>query len=193
MDPKTPWEGRDPTKDDAEIVGVRLASLVAAEVVSQPIRGSVSNFIQLAEELDTKEEDGENLYETAWNAFISMFQQLMEVSTKGMWARTEMAQQLMEDAALARSRASKMSMEAVKAQDVEKAPMIETTLRMAAESLSAAIKLFDPVQTNINQLIETAKNVEVLKGMQRKAQTQAEDESHDHECNNPDCTGHTNH
>jgi len=193
MSHEKPWEGREPTKEDAEVVGARLATLVAAEVVSQPVRGSVSNFINHAEDLDAKEDDGVDLYETAWNMFISVFQQLMAVTTEGMKARTDMSQQLMEDAASGRKLASEMAMEAVRSQDVEKAPMIELAVRMADESLAAANKLFDPVQTNINQLIETAKGVEIMKGMQDKARAQMDDESHDHKCDNPDCKGHTNH
>jgi hypothetical protein len=188
-----PWEGREPTKEDAEVVGTRLATLVAAEVVSQPVRGSVSNFISLAEDLDTREEDGVDLYELAWNTFISVFRQLMEASTDGIKARTEMSQQLMEDAAAARKLASELAMEAVRVQDIKQAPRIEAAVRMANESLAAANKLFDPVQTNINQLIETAKGVEIMEGMQNKARAQLEDKAHDHKCDDPDCPGHTNH
>lgn len=195
MDPNKPWEGDTPTKDAAETIGERLAALVAAEVVCQPVRGTVSKFITIGEEeLDTKEdEEGNDLYDIMWNTFIRVFQELMAVTPEGMKARTEMAKELMEDAAFARERASEMSMEAVKTHSVDAVPNIETTLRMSNESLNAANKLFSPVETNINHLIDTAKSVEAMQQIQAKARAQMEDQAHDHKCDDPDCPGHTNH
>jgi len=194
MDPNKPWEGDTPTKDAAETIGERLAALVAAEVVSQPVRGTVTKFINIGdEELDEQHEVGVDLYEHMWNTFIIVFKELMAITPEGMKARMEMAKSLMEDAAFARHRAAEMSITAVADHDVDSVPSIETTLRMSEESLQAANKLFDPVLTNINHLIGTAKSVEVMQQMQAKARAQMEDEVHDHKCDDPDCPGHTNH
>jgi len=194
MDPNKPWEGDTPTKDAAETIGERLAALVAAEVVSQPVRGTVTKFINIGDqELDGQHEEGVDLYEHMWNTFIIVFKELMAITPEGMQARMDMAKEMLENAAFARHRAAEMSMEAVNSHNVNAVPDIETTLRMAEESLAAANKLYSPVQTNIAQLIETARGVEAMQQMQARARAQMEDEIHDHKCDDPDCPGHTNH
>ena len=195
MYPRKPWGDRDPTREDAEAIGVQLASLVAAEVISQPVRGTVTSFIKMAIDLDNRDVkvDGEDLYEVLWNIFIVTFQQLMDLSPEGMRARASMAKELMIDAAEARKQAANKSIEAVKVKDVTQAPLIEYNIRSANESLAAANKLFDPVETNINSLVDTAKSLELVGAIQRKVRDQEQDEEHDCNCDNPDCTGHTNH
>lgn len=188
MDPNNPWASGKPTQGDAELIGERMAALVAAEVLSNPIRGSVADLITVGEQLS-----GTELYQVLYNKFVEVFQGLMEASIDGMRARADMAAELMIEAAAARRQASETSIKAMESRGIDGAPQIELLTRVSEESVSAADKIYSPVRDNLDKLVETAKAAEVMRTMQRRAQSESADQAHDKPCNDPDCKHHTNH
>jgi hypothetical protein len=189
VNPNRPWLGNEPTKEDAEVIGDRLAALTAAEVLASPARGSVTALVKSSLQLS-----GTELYQVLYNRFIETFQTLMEMSVEGMRARTSTAMQLLEDASTAWEQATEVSIEASQAEDgMNEAPHIELLSRTAQESLGAAIKIYSPVRDNLNNLIGAAKTAEAVRGAQERAQLEMVDQMHDSPCNDPDCKAHTNH
>jgi hypothetical protein len=188
MNTDSPWATGEPTEEDADHIGERIAALVAAEVLTQPVRGSVADLIKVGEQLR-----GTELYQVLYNRFVEVFQELMEANTDGMRARTKMATSLMHEAVAAREQASEASIEAALSCNIGEAPKIQLLTKLSEELVGAANKIYSPVLENLNKLVGTAETVEAIRTIQKRAQSELEDQVRCDKCGDPDCKDHTSH
>jgi len=175
---------KETSKEKALALGERLGTLVAAEVVAQPVRRVVAQLIKAGEDLKDHE-----LYDLLYSSFIQTFQLLLATDTKGMEARSAVSADYLRHAADARRDASRVSIAAAADGDMSQAPEVEHLLMSCSEAINAANKLFSPVNENLMQLVNSAKVTEVMKQRRRELM----EAGGGHECGNPDCTCHTNH
>jgi hypothetical protein len=172
------------TEDDAVKLGNRLGRILFAAAVADPMfYTAVKAHVHQLNHAD------DDVSDCGFSEAVEELLRLLEPTTEGMDFRVSVSSQESENAARSRETAAELAREAAEEGDVHKLSLVEGILSSAKLSDTLSMAAFHPVASNLERLIASGRKAEFLKQVAGKA----EDELHNAECENPDCSIHTKH